>query len=97
MTVRAATKPGGIEAAGLSAGPAADFFCLVQNLTVPKGAYDSTKRRYGTVKWGVWYCHVEKFDNSLFPIRANFTIMQMRRMAGEVNPEVWFCKGMPNV
>ena len=28
--------------------------------------------------------------------RANFTIMQMRRMVGEMNPEVWFCKGMPN-
>ena len=37
-------------------------------MTVPKGAYDSTKRRYGTVIRGVWYCHVEKFDNSLFPI-----------------------------
>ena len=37
-------------------------------MTVPKGSYDNTKRRYGTVKRDVWYCHVEKFDNSLFPI-----------------------------
>ena len=28
--------------------------------------------------------------------RANFTLMQMRRMAGEVNPEEWFRKIMPN-
>ena len=27
--------------------------------------------------------------------RANFTLLQMWRMVGEMKPEVWFCKVMP--
>ncbi len=50
-----------------------------------------------------WKQTAQKYDieeenarNIFVNRRANFTLMQMRRMAGEVNPEEWFMNEMSN-
>ena len=53
-----------------------------------KKDWKQTAQKYGIEE--------ENARNIFVNRRATFTLMQMRRMVGEVNPEEWFCKGMPN-
>lgn len=51
-----------------------------------KKDWKQTAQKYGIEK--------ENALNIFVSRRANFTILQMRRMVGEINPEEWFCKTM---